>query len=132
METLDEALQTVGKTVGIKDLTLGGLLRVAILVLVGWLVIRLLMRMVDRMLDRSKPVAAIKAYIHTGVNVILWILLALMLAGTLDVDVTSIIAMLGVAGLALSMALQNTLSNLAGGLVLVAIGVKILVEHLSA
>jgi small conductance mechanosensitive channel len=41
-----------------------------------------------------------------------------MLAGTLDVDVTSIIAMLSVAGLAVSMALQNTLSNLAGGLVL--------------
>ena len=118
METVEEVLQTAGKAVGIPDLTLDGLLRVAVIVLAGWLVIRLLMRMVDRMLDRSRPVAAIKAYIHTGVNVILWILLALMLAGTLDVDVTSIIAMLSVAGLALSMALQNTLSNLAGGLVL--------------
>ncbi|MCI9155778.1 MAG: mechanosensitive ion channel family protein [Lawsonibacter sp.] len=118
METLDEALQTVGKTVGIKDLTLGGLLRVAILVLVGWLVIRLLMRMADRLLDRNKSVAAIKTYIHTALNIFLWFLLALMLAGTLDVDVTSIIAVLSVAGLAVSMALQNTLSNLAGGLVL--------------
>ena len=45
-------------------------------------------------------------------------LMALMLAGTLDVDVTSVIAVLSVAGLAVSMALQNTLSNLAGGLVL--------------
>ena len=49
---------------------------------------------------------------------VLWVLLALMLAGTLDVDVTSVIAVLSVAGLAVSMALQNTLSNLAGGLVL--------------
>ena len=71
METVEEVLQTAGKAVGIPDLTLGGLLRVAVIVLAGWLVIRLLMRMVDRMLDRSKPVAAIKAYIHTGVNVIL-------------------------------------------------------------
>ena len=76
------------------------------------------MRMVDRLLDKSKAVAAIKTYIYTAVNIFLWFLLALMLAGTLDVDVTSIIAMLSVAGLALSMALQNTLSNLAGGLVL--------------
>lgn len=118
METVEEALKTIGETVGIKDLSLGDLLRVAVVVLVGWLVIRLLMRMVDRMLDRSRSVAAIKPYVHTAAHIFLWVLLALMLAGTLDVDVTSIIAVLSVAGLAVSMALQNTLSNLAGGLVL--------------
>ena len=118
METVEEVLKTVGWTVGIPDLTLGGLLRVAMMVLLGILAIRLLMKMVDRVLERSKSVAAIKPYIHTAVNIFLWVLLALMLAGTLDVDVTSIIAMLSVAGLAVSMALQNTLSNLAGGLVL--------------
>ena len=118
METVEEVLQTIGRTIGIPDLTLGSLLRVAVIVLMGWLVIRLLMRMVDRMLDRSKSLAAIKPYIPTALHAFLWVLLALMLAGTLDVDVTSIIAMLSVAGLAVSMALQNTLSNLAGGLVL--------------
>ena len=118
METVEEVLQTVGRTVGIPDLTLGGLLRVVMMVLLGILAIRLLMKMVDRVLERSKSVAAIKPYIHTAVNIFLWVLLALMLAGTLDVDVTSIIAMLSVAGLAVSMALQKTLSNLAGGLVL--------------
>ena len=118
METVDEVLQTVGKTVGVKDLTLGDCLRVIILILVGWLVIRLLMRMVDRLLNKSKSVAAIKPYIHTAVNIFLWFLLALMLAGTLGLETTSIIAVLSVAGLAVSMAMQNTLSNLAGGLVL--------------
>lgn len=118
MKALEEIIQTMGNTVGVKDLTLGGLLRVVILVLVGWLVIRVLMRMVDRLLDRGKSVASIKMYIHTAVKIFLWFLLALMLAGTLGVETTSIIAMLSVAGLAVSMALQNTLANLAGGLVL--------------
>lgn len=118
METVEEVLQTVGRSVGIRDLTLGDVLRVVIMILVGWLVIRLLMRMADRLLDRSRPVAAIKTYIHTALNIFLWFLLALMLAGTMGVEVTSVIAMLSVAGLAVSMALQNTLSNLAGGLVL--------------
>ena len=118
METVEEVLKTVGRTVGIPDLTLGGLLRVAVIVLVGWLVIRLLMRMADRLLDRSKSLADIKVYIRSALRIFLWFLLALMLAGTLDVDVTSIIAMLSVAGLAVSLALQNTLANLAGGLVL--------------
>lgn len=118
METVEELLQIVGRTVGIKNLTLGDLLRVAVIVLVGWLAIRILMRMVDRLLDKGKSVAAIRSYIRTAIHVFLWFLLALMLAGTLGVETTSLIAMLSVAGLAISMALQNTLSNLAGGLVL--------------
>lgn len=118
METVEELLQTLGRMIGVEDLTLGALLRVAVIVLIGWLVIRLLMRMVDRMLNKSKSVASIKSYIHTAVHIFLWFLLALMLAGTLGVETTSIIALLSVAGLAVSMAMQNTLSNLAGGLVL--------------
>ncbi len=116
METLQQVLDLVGKTVGIKNLTLGGIVRVALLVLVGYVVIRMLMRVVDRLLERSKSMADIRVYISTGVKALLWFLLALMVAGSLNIDVTSVIAMLSVAGLAVSLALQNTLSNLAGGL----------------
>ncbi len=118
MDTIQSLIKTAGSALGIDNLTLWSLLRVAVMVLVGWLVIRLLMRLADRLLDQSKSVAAIKSYIHTALNVFLWFLLALMLAETLGVKATSIIAMLSVAGLAVSLALQNTLSNLAGGLVL--------------
>ena len=118
METIEELLQTLGRTVGVENLTLGALLRVAVMVLVGWLVIRILMRMVDRLLDKSGSVASIKPYIHTAVHVFLWFLLLLMLAGTLGLETTSVIALLSVAGLAVSMAMQNTLSDRAGGLVL--------------
>lgn len=118
METVEEVLQTVGKSVGIRDLTLGDVLRVVIMVLVGWLAIRVLMRMADRMLDRSHKVDSIKVYIRSALRIFLWFLLILMLAGTLGIEVTSIIAMLSVVGLAVSLALQSTLSNLAGGLVL--------------
>ena len=118
--TMDEVLETVGNTVGIKDLSLGLLIRVAVIALVGILVIKLLTGMLDRMLDRSKSLGAIKRFVHTAVSVVLWVLLALTLAGDLNVDVTSIIAVLSVAGLAVSLALQNTMSNLAGGLVLLA------------
>lgn len=118
METIQSLIKTAGNTLGMENLTLWSLLRVAVLVLAGWLVIRLLMRMADRLLDQSKSVAAIKGYIHTALNIFLWFLLALMLAETLGIKATSIIAMLSVAGLAVSLALQNTLANLAGGLVL--------------
>lgn len=112
MPTVDSVLQSVNW----QALSLTTLLRVAVLVLVGMLAIKILMGIVDRMLEKAKAVSAIRTYIRSGVNVALWFLLALMVAGSLDIDVTSIIALLSVAGLAVSLALQNTLSNLAGGL----------------
>lgn len=118
MDTIEEAIKAMGDALGAQNLTLGGIVKVAVVALVGWLVIRVLMRMVDRMLDRAPKVASIKVYIRSAVRILLWFLLILMLAGTLGIEVTSIIAMLSVAGLAVSLALQNTLSNLAGGLTL--------------
>ena len=117
-ETMDEVLQAVGEKVGISDLSLSLVIKVSLIMLVGVLLIQLLTRMMDRMLERSKSLHAIKKVIHTAVSAILWILLALTLVGALNVDVTPIIAVLSVAGLAVSLALQNTMSNLAGGLLL--------------
>ena len=118
MPDVQEVVSSVGDALGTQGITPMALLRVVLTMLVGWLVIRVLMRMVDRMLDRAKSVAAIRVYTRFAVRILLWSLLALMLAGTLGIEVTSIIAMLSVVGLAVSLALQNTLSNLAGGLVL--------------
>lgn len=118
MDTVQEIVKAVGSTLGAQDLTLAAVLKVAVMVLVGCLVIRALMKMADRMLERAQKVASIRVYIRSALRIFLWFLLALMLAGTLGIEVTSIIAMLSVVGLAVSLALQNTLSNLAGGLTL--------------
>lgn len=131
-ETMDKVLETVGNKIGISNLSLDLVIRVAIIALVGVLVIKLLMRMVDRMLERSKSMHAIKKIVHTAVSAVLWTLLALTLAGALDVDVTSIIAVLSVAGLAVSLALQNTMSNLAGGLVLLVTKPFVLGDYVEA
>jgi len=108
----------VGTTIGLTALTAGGVFKAIILLLVGMIVIRILMNMVDRILDKSQNMHNLKSYIHATAKVGLWFLLILMMAGSLGIDVTSIIALLSVAGLAVSLALQNTLSNLAGGIML--------------
>ena len=116
MNEVQALLNVVAKAIGLKELTLGSVFRVVLMVLIGYLVIRMLMRVVDRLLERSKSMVDIRVYISSGIKIFLWFLLALMIAGSLNIDVTSVIAMLSVAGLAVSLALQNTLSNLAGGL----------------
>lgn len=118
MDVFQEILNMAAHAVGLKELTVSSLVRVALMVLVGFVIIRVLMRVVDRLLDRAKSVADVRVYIRSAIHVFLWFLLALVVSGSLGADVSSVIAMASVAGLAVSLALQNTLSNLAGGLMI--------------
>ena len=115
---IEELLASAGINMDLGALTLGSVLRVVVLILVGMIVIRLVMGIVDRMMEKSNGLSGLKVYIRSIIKVILWFLLVLMVAGSLGIDTTSLIAMLSVAGLAVSLALQNTLSNLAGGIML--------------
>ena len=112
----DEIVSGVVEGLNLKALSLTTALKTAALILIGVIAIRILMKLVDRMLDRAKSVSAIRAYIRSTLRVGLWFLLILVVLGSLGVELTSIIALLSVAGLAVSLALQNTLSNLAGGI----------------
>lgn len=96
------------------------LFRTIFIFAIGFLVIRLLMKAVDRLLDRHKDLFGLHKQLRSLVRVSLWVLLILTLLGSLEVDIAPLIALLSVAGLAVSLALQNTLTNLAGGMTILA------------
>ncbi len=114
----DELVSGVVEALDPKAMNLNTVLRVAVIILAGLIVIRILMKIVDRTLERSKSVSSIQGYIRSVVKIALWFILVLIIADCVGVPVTSLIALLSVAGLAVSLALQNTLSNLAGGIML--------------
>lgn len=103
-----------GVTIG--AITFGGVLKGIALILIGLIVIRIVMKIVDNMLDKAKNLASLRVYIRSVVKVLLYFVLVLTVAPAFGINVTSLIALLSVAGLAVSLALQNTLSNLAGGI----------------
>ena len=103
-----------GITVG--TVTFMGVLKGIALILIGLIVIRIVMKIVDTALDKAKNLASLRVYIRSVARVLLWFLLVLTVAPAFGINVTSLIALLSVAGLAVSLALQNTLSNLAGGI----------------
>ena len=80
--------------------------------------VRLVMALVRRLLGRSSLDQRTGRYVLRGVQWLLYVLTALMVAGSLGIDVTSLIAMVSVFGLAVSLAVQDVLSNVAGGMVL--------------
>lgn len=84
----------------------------------GLIVVRAILRMCDRLFDRSERIAPFRTYLRSILRAVLYTLLALTVLHALGVEITSFVALLSVAGLAVSLSLQNTLSNVAGGVML--------------
>lgn len=102
----------------LKGLSLGGILKILVLAVVLFAIIRLLNGLFEKFIQRSKIDKSLHGFLRATVKIVLYFLAAMILAGSLSIDVTSLIALLSVAGLALSLAVQGVLSNLAGGIVI--------------
>lgn len=118
--SLDAILSQLTGGMNWKQLSIEVILKTAIVVAVGALLIKLILRTVDKVLSRHPSIEPLRRTIRSALSIILWILVGLVALGTLGVNMSSIIALLSVAGLAVSLALQNTLSNLAGGIMVLA------------
>ncbi len=93
-------------------------LRVVIVGAIGILLIRIVLRTLTKILEKSNLEKAAHSLIKTLVKTVLYILLGLILASSLGIDVTGIVALASVATLAVSLALQNMLANVIGGFTL--------------
>ena len=88
-----------------------------ILFIAGYFLIRLLMRLSKQVLSRSKVDAALSHFTLSALRISLYILLAvIVLSVLLPGAVSGIITALGIFGLAISLAVKDSLSNLAGGI----------------
>lgn len=105
--------------VSIGTLTLAAALKAAVSLIVGLIVLRVVLSLFDRAFDRSAKLSPFKKHVRPIVKTLLIIVLALVVLDSLGVQITSFIALLSVAGLAVSLALQNTLSNIAGGIMII-------------
>ena len=99
-------------------LTVGRILSALLLLLVCLTLARLLLGTARRLVERAALDERIKRYILRGLRAFLYLLTALVMAGSLNIDVSSLIALVGVFGLAVSLAVQDVLGNVAGGMVL--------------
>lgn len=109
---------------------------------VGRWIIKQIMKVVERLLRKSNVEDMLVNFISSIVSVLLLLFVIVAALNQLGVDTTSLIALVGAAGLAIGLSLQDSLKNFAAGVMLVmfkpfregdfveAAGVSGIVEHI--
>ena len=112
---MDQFLQNVLNLVT----TYGGKIILALVVLiVGNFVIKHMLKLVKKSLKKSKLDEAVKKIAEKFIKALLYVVLIIAVVDILGVSMSSVIAILASCGLAVGLALQGALSNLAGGLMI--------------
>ncbi len=86
--------------------------------LLGFWIIRIITRLIKKAIQRSNIDDSLVPFFSGGLSMLLKVLLVISVAGMVGVQMTSFIAILGAAGLAVGMALSGTLQNFAGGVMI--------------
>ena len=86
--------------------------------MIGVLVIRIIMKIIKKTLERAHTEKAVSSLIVSVARIVLYLLLGLIVASGLGIDVTGVVALASVLTLAISLALQDALTNLIGGFTL--------------
>jgi small conductance mechanosensitive channel len=104
---------------GLKMLDFGVNLIIALLILlIGFRVVHLVLKIIKHMMIKSNMDITLRTFLISFLKVALRILVVFLAIGRIGVGASSIIALLGSAGVALGLSLQGSLSNIAGGVIL--------------
>lgn len=119
LEELPGVLKAFMETLPEKAMYLGfRIIMALIFFLIGVQIIKLLRKLIRKSMERAGAERGVLQFVDSFVKAALYVVLVFMLATSFGVDAASIVALLGSAGVAIGLAIQGSLSNLAGGVLL--------------
>ena len=86
--------------------------------LIGFFLVKQIMRILKRAFNRSNMDGIMSSFIRSVAKIVLYVLLIVIALSILDVPMDSIVAVIASAGVAVGLALKDSLSNLAGGFII--------------
>ena len=101
-------------------LALENILAAAVTLLVCLIATKVLLKVTRRLLSRTKLEERIRRYVQAGFKLLLYTLTVVFTAGSLGVNMTSLVALLSVGSLGVTLAAEDILGNVAGGLVILS------------
>ncbi|MDE5779212.1 MAG: mechanosensitive ion channel family protein [Lachnospiraceae bacterium] len=113
-ETLDSLIGwLVSKT--------GSVIVAIIVILAGMKLVSMFLKLLKRSFERSKMEESVAGFLLSAIRIMGYILVFLTAATVVGFEVTSFVTILGTASLSIGLALQGALSNLAGGVLILAL-----------
>lgn len=112
MENLSEQIYDIVMSYGPK------LIGAIITLLVGMWIISIITRMLRKRFEKQNVDPSLRGFLNSMISILLKAMLWIAVIGMMGVEMTSFIAILGAAGLAVGMALSGTLQNFAGGVMI--------------
>ena len=103
------------------ELTAGFIPRILIAILFLWLgfkLVKLLKKAITKIMDKNEMDTSLRGFLTSFIDVLLKALIIITVMDIIGIKATSFIAIIGAAGLAVGMALQGTLQNFAGGVII--------------
>ncbi len=94
------------------------LFEVVAILIVGYILSKIILKIVKTLLARRDVDKSMHPFMLNGLRIILWVIILVTAFSTMGVPLSSLLTMLGAAGLAIALALQNSLGNIAGGIII--------------
>ena len=117
---IEQILNQVAGKLSEGVMNLGGrILFVVITLFIGYWLIKWVKKLLKRMFTKFDVEEGTAGFLASIITVALYIVLGFIIAGTFGVDAASIVAILGSAGVAIGLAIQGSLSNFAGGILII-------------
>ncbi len=116
MENLEGILATIydlAITYGLK------ILLAVVTLIIGLWIIKMVLKAISRNMEKKDVDATLRQFLGSLLSMLLKIMLIISVISMLGVEMTSFVAILAAAGLAVGMALSGTLQNFAGGAMIV-------------
>jgi small conductance mechanosensitive channel len=92
------------------------IITVAVMLVIGWTIIKILVHVIDKFFNKVNFDRSVETFIENVARVVLWIILGIVILSNLGIDVSGLIAGLGIMGFIVGFALKDTLGNLASGI----------------
>lgn len=87
-----------------------------IILIICRIVIGIFMKLSQRVLEKSKLDKGVQGFTKSAIKIILWTIAIIMITDSVGIDTTSLVTILGVVSLALSLSLQNLMTNVFSGI----------------
>lgn len=89
-----------------------------VILIVGKVIIGFIVKFLNKVFEKGRMDISVKKFLLSLARAVLYFVLIIIICNEVGIDTTSFIALLGTAGLALGLALQGSLSNFAGGVLI--------------